>query len=55
MNTLPVAVAFSGLAGFFVVLRLCTRYMLIRSVGNDDYMVCLSLVCLPSATKLAEC
>jgi hypothetical protein len=45
METLPVAAAFSGLSVFFVILRFCVRYMLIRSVGYDDYMVFLSLVC----------
>jgi hypothetical protein len=50
-ESLNISAAFSGLAALVVLLRLYTRCFVVRSLGVEDYFICLSLVRDASSTS----
>jgi hypothetical protein len=44
MQAIDVSAAFTGIAAITVVLRLYTRFFLVRCPGIEDYMIILAMV-----------
>lgn len=52
-QAIDVSSAFTGIALITVLLRLYTRFFLVRCAGVEDYMVTLAMVCV-SLKKLLK-
>lgn len=49
-----ISAAFTGISGVVVVLRLYTRFFLIRYAGIEDYLVALAMVSDPQPNPIIE-